>query len=95
MFEVENKYYNEHKEEYRKKYLGKHIVIHGSELKGVYDNDGDAFSEAIKTMEPGTFMIKIVTATDEEGIQKIFAIPPFENKIDLLEKANNINKNNF
>ena len=48
MFELENKYYNEHKEEYRKKYLGKHIVIHGNELKGVYDNDGDAFNEAIK-----------------------------------------------
>lgn len=73
MFEVENKYYNKHKEEFRKKYLGKHIVIHGNELEGVYDNDGDAFNEAIKTMKPGTFMIKIVTATDEEEIQRFMS----------------------
>lgn len=73
MFEVESKFYNEHKEEYRKKYLGKHIVIHGRELKGVYDNDGDAFEESIKTMEAGTFMIKIVTATDEEGIPRFMS----------------------
>ena len=73
MFEVESKFYNEHKEEYRKKYLGKHIVIHGSELKGVYDNDWDAFEESIKTMEAGTFMIKIVTATDEEGRQRFMS----------------------
>lgn len=73
MFELENKYYNEHKEEYRKKYLGKHLVIHGNELKGVYDNDGDAFNESIKTMEAGTFMIKIVMATDEEEIQRFMS----------------------
>ena len=73
MFEVENKYYNEHKEEYRKKYLGKHLVIQGSELKGIYDNDGDAFNESIKTMEAGTFMIKIVMATDEEEIQRFMS----------------------
>lgn len=34
---------------------------------------GDAFNEAIKTMKPGTFMIKIVTATDEEGIQRFIS----------------------
>lgn len=73
MFELENKYYNEHKEEYREKYLGKHIVIYGTELKGVYDNDGDAFNESVKTMKPGTFMIKIVTATDEEAIPRFMS----------------------
>lgn len=73
MFELENKYYNEHKEEYREKYLGKHIVIYGDELKGVYDNDGDAFNESVKTMKPGTFMIKIVTATDEEAIPRFMS----------------------
>lgn len=73
MFEIENKYYNEHKAEYREKYLGKHIVIFGNELKGVYDNDGEAFNESIKTMAPGTFMIKIVTATDEESIPRFMS----------------------
>ena len=66
MLETENKYYQEHKKEFREKYLGKHIVISGNELKGVYDNDRDAFDSSILTMEPGTFMIKIVTAKDED-----------------------------
>ncbi|WPC23141.1 hypothetical protein N4239_09340 [Brachyspira hyodysenteriae] len=66
MFEIESKYYQDHKKEFREKYLGKHLVISGNELKGVYDNDREAFDNAILTMKPGTFMIKIVTAKDED-----------------------------
>ena len=50
MLETENKYYQEHKKEFREKYLGKHIVISGNELKGVYDNDRYAFDSYILTM---------------------------------------------
>ncbi|MCZ9929136.1 hypothetical protein [Brachyspira hyodysenteriae] len=60
MFEIESKYYQDHKKEFREKYLGKHLVISGNELKGVYDNDREAFDNAVLTMKPGTFMIKIV-----------------------------------
>ncbi|WP_347292465.1 hypothetical protein [uncultured Brachyspira sp.] len=70
MFELETKYYEEHKQELREKYLGKHIVIQGNELKGIYNTDNEAFDNSVKTMKPGTFMIKIVTATDEEGIPR-------------------------
>jgi hypothetical protein len=68
MFETENRYYEEHKQELREKYLNKHVVIQGTEIKGVYDNDADAFSTSIKTMKPGTFVIKCIKATDEEEI---------------------------
>ena len=37
MFEIENKFYKEHIKEFREKYLGKHIVIKGEELKGIYN----------------------------------------------------------
>jgi hypothetical protein len=70
MFEVEQSFYDTHKEELRQKYTGKRVVISGNELKGVYDTDAEAFEEASKTMKPGTFMIKLVTKTDEEAIQR-------------------------
>ena len=42
MFEIENKFYEEHIKEFREKYLGKHIVIKGEELKGIYNSDEEA-----------------------------------------------------
>ena len=66
MFEVENKFYEEHIKEFREKYLGKHIVIKGNELKGIYNSDEEAINESIKTMELGTFAVKIVSNNDED-----------------------------
>lgn len=68
MFDTENEFYNEHKDEYRQKYLGKHLVIQDNELKGIYDSDGEALASSLKSMKSGTFMIKVVTPTDEEDI---------------------------
>lgn len=70
MFEKENEYFQKNKEELRSKYLGKHIVIVGDKIMGVYNSDNEALDEALKTMEAGTFTIKIVKATDEEEIQR-------------------------
>jgi hypothetical protein len=70
MLEKEQAYFETYKDEIRKKYLGKRIVISGEEIKGAYDTDGEAYADATKTMKPGTFMIKPVTRTDEEAIQR-------------------------
>ncbi|WP_062428585.1 hypothetical protein [Treponema endosymbiont of Eucomonympha sp.] len=70
MFETEQSYFESHKTEFREKYIGKRIVICGSEFKGAYDTDGEAYEAAAKTMKPGTFMIKPVLKTDDEYIQR-------------------------
>jgi hypothetical protein len=70
MLEKEQAYFDTHKDELRKQYLGKRIVISDGEIQGAYDTDGEAYAAATKTMKPGTFMIKLVTRTDEEAIQR-------------------------
>jgi hypothetical protein len=70
MLEKEQAYFKAHKDEFRKKYLGKRIVISGEELKGAYDTDEEAYAAAVKTMKPGSFMIKLVTQTDQESVQR-------------------------
>lgn len=69
----EQEFYDSHKEELRKKYLNKRIVISNNEIRGSYDTDAEALKEALKTMKPGTFMIKLVTATDEETVQRYYS----------------------
>jgi hypothetical protein len=70
MFEKEQAYFEAHKDEIRKKYLHKRIVIAGEEIKGAYDTDAEAYEAAIQTMKPGSFMIRPVTRTDQEAIQR-------------------------
>ncbi|MDR1470418.1 MAG: hypothetical protein LBT00_14135 [Spirochaetaceae bacterium] len=68
MFDKEEAFFEAHKEEMRVKYTGKRILIVGDEIKGVFDNDGEAYRTAIETMKPGAFMIKRVTRTDDEAV---------------------------
>jgi hypothetical protein len=70
MFETEQSYFDSHKAEFREKYIGKRIVICGNEFKGAYDTDGEAYAASVKTMKPGTFMIKPVKQTDEEYVRR-------------------------
>jgi hypothetical protein len=70
MLDREQAYFEAHKDELRKKYLGKRIVIADEEIKGAYDTDAEAYAAAVKTLKPGSFMIKPVTQTDEEAIQR-------------------------
>lgn len=73
MLQKEQEFFESHKEEFREKYLGKRVIISGNELKGVYSTDEEALSNALKTMQPGSFMIKLISATDEEPIQRFFS----------------------
>jgi hypothetical protein len=70
MLEKEQAYFEAHKDELREKYLDKRIVIAGEEVVGAYDTDAEAYAAATKTMKPGSFMIKPVTRTDQEAIQR-------------------------
>lgn len=73
MLTKEQEYFDSHKEELRQKYLGKRIVISGNEVKGVFNSDEEALTESLKTMAPGSFMIKFITADDEEQVQRFFS----------------------
>jgi len=70
MLEKEQSFYDENKEKFRKLYLGKIIVISENDIKGIFESDEEAFDFSLQTMTPGTFMIKKVTSTDEEAIQR-------------------------
>ena len=73
MLNKEQEFFDSHKEELRKQYLGKRIVISGDEVKGVFTSDEEALTESLKTMAPGTFMIKFITENDEEHVQRFFS----------------------
>ena len=70
MLSKEQEYFDTHKEELRKKYLNKRVIIANDEVKGAFDTDTEALKEALKTMAPGTFIIKIVKANDDDYVQR-------------------------
>lgn len=58
MLEKEFNYYLAHQDELVKKYKGKHLVIIGEQVVGVYDNEQDAYFSSLKKFEAGTFLIQ-------------------------------------
>jgi hypothetical protein len=68
VFEQEKAFCEAHREELREKYPGKHLLIVGDQIIGFYDEVGEAYQEAIKTYEPGHFMIQEVPANPEDDI---------------------------
>jgi hypothetical protein len=68
MFEQEKTFCEAHRDELRGKYPGKHLVIVGDQIIAAYDDVGEAYREAIKTYEPGHFMIRKVPARPEDDI---------------------------
>lgn len=73
MLSKEQEFYETNKEKFRELYLNKRIVISDGEVKGAYNSDTEALTAAPKTMKPGSFMIKLVTATDEEPVQRYYS----------------------
>ena len=74
MLEREYEFYQKNKKFLRSKYLGKHIVISSDKVLGSYDSDEEAYAETLKTLELGEFMIKLVTPTDEEAVQRFSSL---------------------
>lgn len=58
MLESEFKYFLDNQEELVDKYEGKTIVVIGSEVVGVFDNEVDAYTDSVKKYELGTFLIQ-------------------------------------
>jgi len=64
--EREETFYEAHKEEFRKQYAGKYIVIIGEKLIGAYDTLGEAREEGSRRSESGLFMMRPVHENPEE-----------------------------
>jgi len=73
MLEKEYAYYQAHKDEFLKIYLGKFIVIVNEEIIGTFATVDEAYKEAAKTHQPGTFLIQQVTI-DENHIQRFTSL---------------------
>lgn len=59
MLDKEFKYYQEHQEELLKNYDGKFLVIKDEKIQGAYSTQLEAYSEAKKKFEVGTFLIQL------------------------------------
>ena len=58
MLEKEFEYYKSHQDELVQKFGGKYIVIIGEEVVGAYDTAIDAYTNAQKEHELGSFLLQ-------------------------------------
>lgn len=58
MLDKEFKYYQDHQQELVVKYSGKFIVIKDEKFEGAFDSQLEAYTEAKKRFEVGTFLIQ-------------------------------------
>jgi len=69
MLEKEFKYFLDNKESLAQKYNGKFLVIKGENVIGAYDSEKDAYDNAIKNNELGTFLIQECSIQEAAFIQ--------------------------
>lgn len=69
MLKQEFEYYLAHQNELVEKYNGKFIVIKNQTVVGVYDSEIEAYTESVKTMELGTFLIQECLPGEESYTQ--------------------------
>ena len=58
MLQEEFEYYLENQEELVKKFLNKFLVIKDKTVVGAYDTKGEAYNDATKKFDLGTFIIQ-------------------------------------
>jgi hypothetical protein len=68
MLETEWEFYENNRDELVEKYCGKHVVISGNKVVAAYDDKDAAYSETVKILPLGSFMIHHVLE-EEEVIQ--------------------------
>lgn len=69
MLEKEFEYYKANQDSLVKQYNGKHIVIIGESVVGSFDTQVEAYEDAIKEYEPGTFLIQLCSKGDQSYTQ--------------------------
>lgn len=69
MLEKEFQYYLDNQAELVEKYNGKFIVIVGNSIIAIEDSNVEAYAEAVKTNQPGTFLIQRCTPGNEAYTQ--------------------------
>lgn len=69
MLEKEFKYYLDNQEKLVKEYEGKHLVIVGKEVVGIFNSDEEAFFESEKKYKSGTFLIQFCELGDSSYTQ--------------------------
>lgn len=70
MLEKEFEYFKKHKEDLKKHYMGKFIVIVGHKVIGSYEDSGEALREASKRYKMGSFLIQKISEHDEDYVQR-------------------------
>jgi len=68
MQETDWEYYENNRDELVEKYCGKHVVISGGKVIAVYDDREVAYTETVKTLSLGSFIIHHIME-EEEVIQ--------------------------
>jgi hypothetical protein len=79
MLEKEFNYFKNNKESLLLKYANKYIVIKDEEVKGFYETQIEALTDALKQFAPGTFLIQFVSPEPEDYIQKFHSRVNFAN----------------
>lgn len=69
MLEKEFQYYLDNQNELVTKYAGKYLVIKNQIIIGAYDSNQEAFIEATKSHEIGTFLIQLCEKGEESYSQ--------------------------
>ena len=69
----EFEYYTEHQKELVEKYEGKFVVIKNQKIIGAYDSEIEAYEEAQKKHELGTFLIQRVESGVENYTQTFYS----------------------
>lgn len=69
MLDREFKYYLSNQESLVKKYKNKVLLIKDEEVIGVFENEAEAYIEAVKKYEPGTFLIQLCTPGNDDYTQ--------------------------
>mgnify|MGYP001544463374 CR=1 FL=1 len=69
MLEKEFQYYLDNQSDLVKKYNNRFIVIKDQSIIGDYSTTSEAYTEAIKKFEPGTFLIQKCTAGNQDYTQ--------------------------
>ena len=75
--QIELEYFKAHQDELVKKYEGKFLVIKDQQIQDVYDTESDAYNEAKKKFDLGSFLIQQCLPGKESYTQSFYSRATF------------------